>query len=68
MNHPEAIQGAGAHDGRTRQTIAMLTQAERDKVETIAELEGRSVSWTMRMLAMRGVEQYEAETAAAEAQ
>lgn len=48
--------------GCTAQVMVQITPQERGKVETIAELEMRSLSSTARMLLIKGLEQYEAET------
>lgn len=46
--------------------MAHITTAERKELERIAQLEMRSLSATARMLILRGIEQYDADTLAAE--
>lgn len=48
--------------GCTAHVMTQITPQERQKLEDIAELEMRSLSSTARMLLLRGIEQYEAET------
>lgn len=46
--------------------MSHITTAERQELERIAQLEMRSLSATARMLILRGIEQYDADTLAAE--
>ncbi|MDT0501619.1 MULTISPECIES: hypothetical protein [unclassified Halomonas] len=48
--------------GCTAQVMVQVTPLEREKLEAIAELEMRSLSSTARMLLVKGIEQYDAET------
>ncbi|MCT8469429.1 hypothetical protein KZO85_12620 [Chromohalobacter canadensis] len=48
--------------GCTAQVMVQVTPLEREKLEAIAELEMRSLSSTARMLLIKGIEQYNAET------
>ena len=48
--------------GCTAQVMVQITPQEREKLEAIAELEMRSLSSTGRMLLIKGIEQYDAET------
>ena len=45
--------------------LVSLTQPERTEVEGIADIEQRSLSATCRMLMLKGLQAYKAETAAA---
>lgn len=56
---------ARSSKGRNRSVMALLTEKERHQLEDIAQLEMRSLSTTARMLMLRGIEQYEADIAAA---
>ncbi|WP_431026161.1 hypothetical protein [Halomonas sp. H5] len=53
-------------NGCSKQVMTQITPDERLKLEEIAELEMRSLSATVRMLMLRGIAQYEAETHAAD--
>ncbi|SFT54821.1 hypothetical protein [Halomonas saccharevitans] len=48
--------------GCTAHVMTQITPQERQKLEDIAELEMRSLSSTTRMLLIKGIEQYDAET------
>lgn len=48
--------------GCNKPVMTQLTEAEREKVEHIAQLEMRSLSATARMLILRGIQQYEDDT------
>lgn len=41
--------------------MAMITKEERDELEAVAEQEQRSLSATLRMLYLRGLQQYKAD-------
>lgn len=67
MNTAETIRTPGAAysrspNGCNQQVMTQITPEEREKLKAIAELEMRSVSATLRMLMLRGIEQYEADT------
>lgn len=49
-------------NGCSQQVMTQITPDERERLKDIAELEMRSVSATLRMLMLRGIEQYDAET------
>ncbi len=56
---------ARAPNGCNKPVMTQLTEAEREKVEHIAQTEMRSLSATARMLMLRGIQQYEDDTLAA---
>lgn len=65
MSHPETIVHptvSRAPKGCNRPVMTHLTETERQRLEGIAELEMRSLSATSRLLLLKGLEQYEAET------
>ncbi|GAA0587453.1 hypothetical protein ACFQH5_16790 [Halomonas salifodinae] len=65
MRHPETIANQPAKRapaGCNRPVMTHLAEDEREQLEEIAELEMRSLSSTARMLLIRGIEQYKAET------
>lgn len=51
--------------GCNRSVMTMVTDQERHQLEDIAQLEMRSLSATARMLILRGIEQYNSDTATA---
>ncbi|PAU76756.1 hypothetical protein [Halomonas salipaludis] len=70
MNTTETIRTPAAAysrspNGCSKQVMTQITPTEREKLKAIAELEMRSVSGTLRMLMLRGIEQYDADTEAA---
>ncbi len=52
--------------GCNRPVMTHLAEDERAKIEAIAETEMRSLSATARMLLLRGIQQYEADTLSAD--
>lgn len=55
-----------APNGVPKQVMTHMTPQEREKLEEIAELEMRSISSTLRILMLRGMQAYEDDTLAAE--
>lgn len=47
---------------RTAQVLVKMTPAERAELESIAELEQRSLSGATRIMIQRGISQYKTET------
>ncbi|ABE58718.1 hypothetical protein C8E00_103485 [Chromohalobacter marismortui] len=65
MSHPDTIMSptvSRAPKGCNRPVMTHLTETERQRLESIAELEMRSLSATSRLLMIKGIEQYDAET------
>ncbi|SFU79754.1 hypothetical protein [Halomonas korlensis] len=52
--------------GCNRPVMAHLTESERNELEGLAQREMRSLSATARMLLLRGIEQYQTESAVAD--
>lgn len=49
-------------NGCSRQVMTQITPVERDQLKAIAELEMRSLSATLRMLMLRGMQGYHDDT------
>ncbi|MDF9433001.1 hypothetical protein [Chromohalobacter israelensis] len=67
MNTPDTIRNphtgySRSPNGCSQQVMTQITPDERTRLKGIAELEMRSVSATLRMLMLRGIEQYDTET------
>ncbi len=70
MHTKETIRNPGAAysrnpNGCCKQVMTQITPEEREKLEAIAETEMRSLSATLRMLMLRGIQGYEDDTLAA---
>lgn len=70
MNTAETIRNPAtaysrSPNGCSKQVMTQITPDEREKLKEIAELEMRSVSSTLRMLMLRGMQGYEDDTLAA---
>ncbi|KAA0011171.1 hypothetical protein F0A17_13675 [Billgrantia pellis] len=70
MHTKETIRNHGAAysrspNGCSKQVMTQITPTEREKLKEIAEVEMRSVSSTLRMLMLRGMQGYEDDTLAA---
>lgn len=63
---PQPHVAARSPIGCNRPMMAMVTDHERHRIEGIAQLEMRSLSATIRMLVLRGLEQYEADSLVAQ--
>ncbi|GHE20139.1 hypothetical protein [Halomonas urumqiensis] len=61
----QADVAARSPRGCNRPVMTQVTDTERSKLEGIAQLEMRSLSATIRMLILLGIQHYEADTEAA---
>lgn len=67
MSNPETIRSTGAAytrspNGCNQQVMTQITPEERERLNSIAGDEMRSVSGTLRMLMLRGMQAYQDET------
>ena len=63
MNATKATHSsAPPTNNRTNQVLVRLTPAERAELESIAELEQRSLSGATRIMIQRGISQYKTES------
>lgn len=71
MNPKETIRNSGgaysrSPNGCSQQVMTQITPDERERLKQIAELEMRSVSSTLRMLMLRGMQGYQDDTLSAD--